>query len=126
MFNNFKKALMSENEVYLGEKKVQIRKVTPLLWKEMFGLLDKLPGLVMQVVLAPKNDYYQTLLVALDVAFDEVLEVVSLLSGIEKSYLEGNAGIDEIVLYLSKMAKHNNLGETAKNLKSLLSKNQEA
>lgn len=126
MFNNFKKALMNENEVYLGVKKVQIRKVTPLLWKELFGLLDKLPGLVMQVLLAPKNDYYQTVLVALDVALDEVLEVVSLLSDVEKSYLEKEVGIDEIVLYLTKMVKHNNFGEMAKNVKSLLSKKQEA
>ncbi|WP_034757801.1 hypothetical protein [Rossellomorea vietnamensis] len=123
MLNQFKKSFLNENEMYLGDKKVQIRKITPSKWKELFSMLDKLPGLMLQVFTAPKSDYYQTLIVALEVAMDEVLDIVSALTGIEKSYLENdenNVGMDEIISYLSKMAKHNNLRDMAKNVKSLL------
>jgi hypothetical protein len=123
MFKQFKKSFLGENEMYLGEKKVQIRKITPAKWKELFSMLDKLPGLLLQVFAAPKEDYYQTLIVAIEVAMDEVLDIVSALSGIDKSYLENdenNVGMDEIIAYLSEMVKHNNLREMAKNVKSLL------
>jgi ethanolamine utilization protein EutA (predicted chaperonin) len=123
MFNQLKKSFLSENEMYLGKKKVQIRKITPTKWKELFSMLDKLPGLVLQVFAAPKEDFYQTLIIALDVALDEVLDVVSTLSGVDKDYLaddQNEVGMDEIISYLSKMAKHNNLREMAKNVKSLL------
>jgi hypothetical protein len=115
---------LNENKMYLGKKRVDIAKLTPKLWRELFETVDKLPGLIMQVILAPKEDFYAYVLTACEVALSEVIEVVSVLTGLDTEYVEENVGIDEIVLFLIKTAKRNNLDDVTKNLKSLLLKEQ--
>lgn len=120
MLDKLKNAITSDNAVYLGNKKVDVKKLTPNLWRKLFGTLDRLPGLIMQVVLAPKEDFYSYVLSACDIALDEVEAVVSVLSGIDKEYIAEHAGLDEIIDYLVKTAKKNNLNSVVKNVKSLL------
>ncbi|KAB2335902.1 hypothetical protein F7732_00490 [Bacillus mesophilum] len=117
-----KKSMLGDNEIYLGDKKAEVKKLTPTLWKQLFGTIDKLPGLIMQVMLAPKKDFYSYVLMACDVALDEVVEITAVLSGIDKQYISDKAGVDEIIAYLMKTAQKNNLNEIVKNVKSLLPK----
>ncbi|WP_258535683.1 hypothetical protein [Bacillus sp. 03113] len=124
MLKMLKSAVKNENAVFLGKKQVDIPKLTPNLWRKLFGTLDKLPGLIVQVLLAPKEDFYSYVLSACDIALDEVVAIVSVLSGIDRDYIAENAGLDEIVQYLVKTAKNNNLNNVVKNVKSLLPKQQ--
>lgn len=117
--------MLGENQLYLGEKRVEVRKLTPKVWKEVFGRLDKLPGVIMQVMLAPKEDFYGYVISACDLAIDEVVELVSVLSGLDKKYISEKVGLDEIVMYLVKTIKKNNLNDVIKNVKSLLLKETE-
>jgi hypothetical protein len=113
---------LSENEMYLGEKRVKIEKLTIVKWRELFGTVDKLPGLIVQVLSAPQSDFYAYVITALDIAFDEIAQVVSVLSGVDAEYLKENVGVDEIFEYLARTVKRNRLDDLVKNVKSLLPK----
>ena len=101
---------------------LKIEKLTIVKWRELFGTVDKLPGLIVQVLSAPQSDFYAYVITALDIAFDEITQVVSVLSGVEAEYLTENVGVDEIFEYLAKTIKRNRLDDVVKNVKSLLPK----
>jgi hypothetical protein len=58
----------------------------------------------------------------LDIAFEEVAQIVSVLTGLEADYIENQVGVDELFDYLSRIVKRNRLEEAVKNVKSLLPK----
>ena len=112
--------LPRDNEVRIGEKRVQIKKLTPVRWRELFGTIETLPNLILQVLAAPKEDKRGYILAAIDEGLDEVCEVVAMLSGLDSEYVKNEVGLDEIIEYLAKTAKYNRLGDAIKNTKSLL------
>lgn len=114
----------NENEMYLHEKKVLIAKLTPVKWKQLFNTVDRLPGLIIQVISAPKDDFYNYVIQAFDLALEEVVDVVSILTGIDSDYINNNVGLDELFDYLQRMVKLNRLDTLAKNVKSLLPQKQ--
>lgn len=112
----------NKNEMYLQKKRVEIVKLTPEKWKKLFNTVDTLPGLIVQVITAPKEDFYAYVVEALNLALDEVVEIVSVLTDVEREYITKNVGVDEIFEYLQRMVKRNRLDSIAKNAKSLLPK----
>lgn len=120
LINSFFNPTAKENEVFLGDKRVKIKKLTPVKWKELFSAIDTLPGLIIQVMVAPQKNFYMTVIQAIDIAMDEIIKVVSILSEVDEEYLKAETGLDEIVEYLTRMAELNRLDKTVKNLKSLL------
>jgi ethanolamine utilization protein EutA (predicted chaperonin) len=115
---------LNENEMFLGEKRVKIEKLTIVKWRQLFDTVDKLPGLIVQVLSAPQEDFYTYIITALDLAFDEITQVVSVLSGVDAEYLTNNVGVDELFEYLTKTVKRNRLGDVVKNVTSLLPKKE--
>jgi len=118
------KALRRQGTLKLGSKSVKVEKITPRQYKELFGVIGSLPNLIMTVLRAPEEEYEAYLLSALEVGLEDFISVVSFLTGIDEEYLFDNAGLDELTEYLAKMAEHNNLSQTLKNVKSLLPKAQ--
>lgn len=113
---------LGEHEMMLGEKRVKIEKLTIAKWRELFEVVDKLPGLIVQVLTASSEDFYAYVVTALDLAADEISQIVSVLSGVEAEYLQESVGVDELVEYLAKTVKRNRLDSVVKNVQSLLPK----
>lgn len=113
---------LNEHEMILGDRRVKIEKLTIVKWRQLFEVVDKLPGLIVQVLSAPKEDFYSYVVMALDLAFDEVAKIISVLTGLDVEYIEENVGVDELVEYFAKTIKRNRLEDVAKNVKSLLPK----
>ncbi len=111
---------LNENEMYLGDKRVRIEKLTIVKWRQLFEAVDKLPGLIVQVLTAPQENFYAYVLTAFNLALDEVAHVVAVLSGIDYEYILENVGIDEQIEYLARTVKRNRLDSVAKNVQSLL------
>lgn len=111
---------LAEHEMYLGEKRVKIEKLTIVKWRQLFETVDKLPGLIVQVLSAPQTDFYAYVVTALNIAFDEIAQIVSVLSGVEVDYITENVGVDELFEYLTKTVKRNRLDDVVKNVKGLL------
>ncbi|MED3275396.1 hypothetical protein BK703_16880 [Bacillus thuringiensis serovar silo] len=124
LFNrNAKKKMQMPETLKLGEKTVRIRKVTPAEYKELMAVIGNLPNLIVQVVQAPEEERLTYIMTALDVGMDDLINVTSTLSNIDADYLTSEGvGLDEIVEYVTQMAKFNEIGKTIKNLASLLPK----
>lgn len=122
MFNVLKSKItaLNENEMYLGDKRVRIEKLTIAKWRQLFETVDKLPGLIVQILTAPQDDFYAYVISALDIAFEEVAQVVAILSGLEAEYIVEHVGIDDLFEYLARTVKKNRLDTVVKNAKSLL------
>jgi len=111
------------SELTLGDKTVQVPKLTPVKWKELFEVVDRVPHLFLTVLSTNgKDDFAATLVAAINLAMDEVVKIVAVLSGLDKDYVHENVGTDEIVEFLIAVVEKNRLQSVAKNLKSLLPK----
>ncbi|MEH7381755.1 hypothetical protein V7138_14930 [Bacillus sp. JJ1533] len=125
---NIKKLFLDKQGVHqLGNKKVKIKKVTPYVYKEVMNSVEMLPGILFDAMLKfysgeEKKNVFEWILVAGDFVMDEIVKVTSILSGIDEEYIKKNVGIDEMVDYLFKTVKKNNLDETIKNMLSPLLK----
>ncbi|MEH7651771.1 hypothetical protein [Bacillus safensis] len=111
------------SELTLGDKAVQIPKLTPVKWKALFEVVDRLPHLFITVLsTSGQEDFASTLVAAAKLAMDEVAKIVAVLSGLDEDYILENVGTDEIVEFLIAVVEKNRLQSVAKNLKSLLPK----
>jgi hypothetical protein len=112
--------LSNENYVRMGSKRVRVEKITYEKWVILREVVDKIPGLVIQIWLSRGEHFYQTVYAAIDVAFEEIIKVISILSDIDEEYLKKNAGIDDVFNYFVKTAKKNDFFNIIKNGQSLL------
>ncbi|WP_226568140.1 hypothetical protein [Bacillus stratosphericus] len=111
------------SELTLGDKTVQVPKLTPVKWKALFEVVDRLPHLFITVLSTTgQDDFASTLVAAAKLAMDEVAKIVAVLSGLEEDYVLENAGTDEITDFLVAVVEKNRLQSVVKNLKSLLPK----
>ncbi|RAP05461.1 hypothetical protein C2W58_01892 [Bacillus pumilus] len=111
------------SELTLGDKTVQIPKLTPVKWKALFEVVDRLPHLFITVLsTSGQDDFASTLVAAAKLAMDEVAKIVAVLSGLDEDYILENVGTDEIIDFLIAVVEKNRLQSVAKNLKSLLPK----
>ena len=108
------------NTVKIGEKSVQIRKITIEQWRQLFDTIQILPQLILSVVSAPADQRAGYAMVAIRESFDEVVHITSILTSIEVDYIEKNASFDEIVRYYTEVIKMNNFGEMLKNVQGVL------
>ncbi len=119
--NIFKKKQETDS-IQLGKYPVEVAKLTPAKWKQLFATLDKIPFLVLEVFSAPKVEFYSYLVNAIEVGMDEIVEITALLSGVDAEYIHEEVGTDEIIEYIMLTVKKNRLDSQAKNVKSLLPK----
>jgi len=111
----------SDNTVFLGDKIVEIPKLTPAKYKLLFGRIETLPQVIARIVMARgEADFISTALIGVDIALDEVVEVIAALTGLEAEYVAENAGIDEITTFIARTIERNDLAQTLKNLQAVL------
>lgn len=121
MLRKFREKILRNDEMYLGDKKVKIKKLVPAKWKLLFDSVDTLPGLIIQVATEREN-FYMVVLQAIDMAMDEIVKVVSILTDIDEDYINNHVGLDELVEFITRTVNVNRLDQTVKNVKSLLPK----
>lgn len=118
--NNIFARFKNRGRITIGDKSVKVKKITIAQWKELFSVVDSLPSLIIDVVTSPKEERTAYLVVAAHHSLDDLAEVISVLTGLDRDYIVNNAALDEILEYFTMMAKVNNFEEIAKNIKSVL------
>ncbi len=108
------------NKLYIGDKPVSVGKITIKQWKQLFGTIEALPQLILDVMSAPENEKSAYFIVALERSFDEIVDIVSVLTEIDSDYIEDNASIDQLIAYFTEVAKVNDFSGVIKNVKSVL------
>lgn len=107
-------------QLYIGDKPVRVRKITIKQWKELFGTIEALPALIIDVIMAPEAERVAYFVVALERSFDEIVSIVSVLTDLDADYIENNASLDEIIEYFTQVAKVNDFDSIVKNIKGVL------
>lgn len=119
MFTRFNKP--AEEYVYLGDKRVEIPKLTVAKWKALFTAVETLPQLILSVLSAKGSPSFgATAVVAASMALDEAINIVAAITGIEAQYIEDNASLTELVDFIAKTARKNDLHEAAKKFRAVL------
>ncbi|TYS60472.1 hypothetical protein FZC76_21610 [Sutcliffiella horikoshii] len=124
MMESIKDYFNTPDSVLLGSKRAKVKKVTPEVFLELMKTIETLPGLILRVAVTPKEHMMETAIIAGEIAMDDLLAITSVLSGIDQDYLRKEAGLSELVDYLTKTYKKNDFFTMIKNVKSLLPKQQ--
>jgi len=112
----------SDNSVFLGDKLVEIPKLTPAKYKLLFGRIETLPQVIARIMAARGDGtIISTALIGIDIALDEIVDVISVLADIDADYIRENAGIDEITTFIVRTLERNDLAATLKNFRAVLS-----
>ncbi|RKD20961.1 hypothetical protein BEP19_14845 [Ammoniphilus oxalaticus] len=105
--------------VMMGGNKVEVRRLTVKQWRQIFGALNQLPGIIFSALTTEnKNDLGVVIVAAVDICFDEVVDIISIASGLTKEDIEDSAALDEIVEYIEKLIEKNNFEATLKKLQT--------
>ncbi|WP_308637721.1 hypothetical protein [Paenibacillus silvisoli] len=105
-----------ENDyVMFGEKRVEIPKLTVQKWKALFGKVETLPQLVLDVLSSRQtSDFNAKLILGIEMALDEIVELVAVLTELEPSWIEEKVDHNELIVFVAKTIQRNNLNEAAK------------
>jgi hypothetical protein len=118
--NWLKRKPLSPDSVRLGDKAVKVRKLTPAKFRELNEATGMIPVFIMHISDALQSDDFNAYMASLvSELFDEVVRIVAVLSDVDAEYIDQNAGIDEIIKYLTKLAEKNDFATAVKNLKRL-------
>lgn len=113
--------ILRSDTVKIGGKSVKVGKITIAQWRELFSVVQALPQLLITVTTAAPADRLPFFLVAIEKSLADVVNVVSVLSGLEPEWVENNAGVDELVTFFVETARVNNFGDLLKNVQGALS-----
>ncbi|NBI30774.1 hypothetical protein [Chengkuizengella marina] len=113
--------IFKKDTVKIGNKNVEIPKLTISKWKLMFDNIQSLPQIILNI-LAVKGtkDFSSTLIVGAEMAIDEAVEMVAVIAGLDAKYIEENADMNELTTFIYKTIKKNDLQESVKNFRAVL------
>ncbi|MDR9852893.1 hypothetical protein RJP21_04665 [Paenibacillus sp. VCA1] len=112
--------ILRSDTVKIGGKSVKVGKITVAQWRELFTVVETLPQLLITVLTAPPDDRLPMFVVAIEKSLTDVVNVVSILTGIDSEWIENNAGIDELTTFFVETARVNNFGDLLKNVRGAL------
>ncbi|MFD1267565.1 hypothetical protein ACFQ3Y_09040 [Paenibacillus motobuensis] len=116
-----KARLNTVNTVTIGDQSVELKKVTIAQWRELFAVTETLPQLILGVLGSSPDERATYFMLALESSLEEIVRVVSVLTGIDEEYIENNASITELVDYFTQVAKVNDFQGLLKNVRGVLS-----
>lgn len=119
----FKRGKADEDCVYFGEERVEIPKLTVGKWQLLFENIETLPQLLLNILSARGSDNFTAvLMVGLSVALEEVVSLTSVITGLSEDFIRDNADHNDLIDFIVKTIKKNNLNEAAKKFQAVLSK----
>ncbi|MEK4349660.1 hypothetical protein MKX41_02355 [Paenibacillus sp. FSL R5-0475] len=112
--------VIDPNVIQLGDRTVKVRKIPIDGWIQLTGVINTLPELVMGVITAPEGSRTAYLFAILEHALEDIVQVVSVLTGFETQWIKENVAPDELMAYFTAVARVNNFGGLLKNVQGAL------
>jgi hypothetical protein len=106
--------------VKMGDKSVTIPKLTPAKYKRIFGEIQALPSIILNILAAPKEDLQATIIAAVESSIDEFVKLVAVVAELDPKYVEEKVGVNEIVEFIVKTVQANDIVESIKKLKGVI------
>ncbi|MFB6473023.1 hypothetical protein ACFCW7_09255 [Paenibacillus glucanolyticus] len=109
--------------VYFGEQKVEIPTLTVGKWKLIMENLESLPQLLVNVLAAKgTDDFTARLVVGTSIALEEVVTLVAVVTGLDEQFIYDHADLNNLVDFITKTVKNNDLNEAAKKFRAMFAK----
>lgn len=115
-----REAFLRSDTVKIGGKSVKVGKITVAQWRELFTVIETLPQLLITVLTSAPADRLPMFIVAIEKSLSDVVNVVSILTGLDAEWIEKNAGVDELTEFFVETARVNNFGDLLKNVRGAL------
>ncbi|RJE90674.1 hypothetical protein D3P07_00775 [Paenibacillus sp. 1011MAR3C5] len=110
-----------QDSVQLGDKTVQIPKLTPEKYKALFERIETLPAIVIRVLAdRDTDDFVATVLAGANLALDEMVQLVAVLADMDAEYISSHADLNEITDFIRLTLEKNDLQRTLKNFRAVL------
>ncbi|WP_409346763.1 hypothetical protein [Paenibacillus sp. MBLB4367] len=111
------------DHVFFGGTKVGIPKLTIEKWERLFETVETLPNTIVSV-LAAKNtdDFVATFVVGITMMLDEVVNMVAAVTDLEPEWIKKNADHNELLDFIAKTAKKNDLEAAVKKFRAAFGK----
>ncbi|WP_051236446.1 hypothetical protein [Paenibacillus pinihumi] len=109
------------DSVVIGDKTVPIPKLTIAKWRQLFDVVEALPQIAITMLAARGSEQFTvTVVAALQMAADEAIRIVSVLTELDAEYIEQHATLNDVLEFIRLTAEKNDLELTLKNVKAAL------
>ncbi|MET3846876.1 hypothetical protein [Paenibacillus sp. OAE614] len=113
--------------VYFGEQRVEIPKLTVGKWMVLFENIETLPQLIVNVLSTRGTDHFTaSLIVGISLALEETVMLVAGLTGLDEAFIKDTADHNDLIDFIMKTVKKNDLSEAAKKFQAVLAKANKA
>lgn len=112
--------LLKKDKVQLGNKKVEIPKLTRARLKKLTEHIGTIGDLLVKIFMAPANERAVYIVAGSDVAIDEIYELTALLSDLPIEYLDEHVTFAECAEYLRLTWERNDMQAALGNVRSLI------
>src|SRR5690606_24157225 len=119
-FLKAKKSMIRPDECMMGEKVVKIPKLTVAKMKEIIRVTENLPGMIIQILLAPREDLHAYVVAAFDLASHEIVMAVASFADLDEKYVPGKVSINELIAFVKLALEYNALCQAVQNVNRLL------
>ncbi|OKP91844.1 hypothetical protein A3844_01650 [Paenibacillus helianthi] len=109
-----------KDALQLGNRKVQIPKLTRTRLKKLTDHLGTIGDLVVKIFLTPTEDRSVMIVAGAEIMIDEIYELTSLLSDLDIEELSEQASLAECTEFLNLTWAKNDMNATLKNLSGLI------
>ncbi len=118
-FNRENKTALADT-IDFGGQRVQVPKLTIKKWRMLLDNIQTLPQIFIDVLMARgSSDFTATVTAALSVALDEIIELVSVLTELDKEWIEENVDHNELLNYVEKTVQKNDFAEAGKKFRAV-------
>lgn len=119
-FGRENKAATMADVINFGGKSVEIPKLTIAKWKLLFDRIETLPSVLLNVFSARNtSDFSATLVAGLSLVLDEVVELVAVLTDLDKEWIEQNVDQNELIDFIAKTVEKNDLSAAVKKFRGV-------
>lgn len=110
----------TKDKVTLGQKKVEIPKLTRKRLKKLTDHIGTIGDFLVKLFLTPENNRASFIVAGADVAVDEIYELTSILSDIPIDELDDQASFSECVEFLRLTWEKNDMEKALGNVQALI------
>lgn len=111
------------DRIDFGGKKIEIPKLTVAKWRLLFDRIEILPSVLLNIFSARNSsDFTATIVAGTGLIIDEVVELISALTGYDPQWIEENVTHTELIDFITNTVQKNDLVEAGKKFRAAFGK----
>ncbi|MFC5528469.1 hypothetical protein [Cohnella yongneupensis] len=123
IFNRANNSANNADYIDFGGNRIEIPKLTIAKWRLLFDRVETLPSILINIFSSRNSSNFSaTLIAGLGLVLDEIVELVSVLTGREREWIEENVDHNELIEFITKTAEKNDFASAVKKFSAAFGK----